>query len=76
MSDIYYLLAEVVLLIVFDDLVNTNQTRSLPYKVIAISVKSSTIKYAVTVNFKILGEALNKHLIHGPQLQQHRVHPF
>ena len=46
------------------------------YKVIAISVKSSTIKYAVTVNFKILGEALNKHLIHGPQLQQHRVHPF
>ena len=74
MSDIYYLLAEVVLLIVFFyDLANT---RSLPCKVIAIFVKSSTMKYAVTVNFKILGETLNKHLIHGPQLQQHRVHPF
>ena len=68
MSDINYFLAEVVLLIVF--------FFSFPYKVIAISVKSSTIKYAVTVNFKILGETLNKHLIHGPQLQQHRVHPF
>ena len=42
------------------------------YKVIAISVKSSMIKYAVTVNFEILDEKLNKHLIHDPQLQQQR----
>ena len=70
MLDIYYFLAEVALLTVFDELVNTNQTCPLPHKVIAISVKSSMTKYAVTVNFEILCEKLNKHLIHDPQLQQ------
>ena len=33
-------------------------------------------EYAVTctVNFEILSEKLNKHLIHDPQLQKHRGH--